>query len=359
MAIALRTSSTFPLVIIHNRDEVVSRSTAPFGLQKAVKTLDRSDRTLLWGRDLSIANSAGDSGSWCGLALPTGRFAILTNARCAPTSCGLAWDAVVKPRCAFDRNGVLRFNPDRSRGALIRDYLLEASPWAFGNSAAVQYDGVNFITIENIFDFASNVPTSSLGATCLYSTNRTSCASWEALPMRSEGHDGLHVVANGAMDSFSEEPKVNRLRGLLQETLAELDAKCAAAPLLDASVMDMLGGCLCDRAELDVLDERVLLQSRPFHGAPEDELQEAFGVGHESTSVLGRWCPASERRLQRSIYTYEPSWGYQTRTQTVLAVHCSGQVLMGQRDTEAPDRHKPWTVFRIDPLQRNEPVLLC
>lgn len=65
-------SDRFPFILIDNRDEVISRPTEPLAVQ--------SDTNLLWAMD------AVAGGSWLGMHTISGRFAVVTNCRRAPSA---------------------------------------------------------------------------------------------------------------------------------------------------------------------------------------------------------------------------------------------------------------------------------
>jgi hypothetical protein len=88
--------------------------------------------------------------------------------------------------------------------------------------------------------------------------------------------------------------------------------------------------------------------SRPFLGAPANDLRERFGVTADTRQTLGRWSVEGEAQLQRYVCAYEPAFEYQTRSQTMLAVHRTGRVVFGQREVLTPQVQSPWTMYAID-----------
>ena len=114
IALALRASARFPLVIAGNRDEFLARPTLPLDLWHSSK-----GTAILGGRD------AQDGGSWMGFT-PEGHFAMLTNVR--------------NPQASAPANPI-------SRGSLVVDWLdssLNAEQWAQQHDAA-QFNGFNLI----------------------------------------------------------------------------------------------------------------------------------------------------------------------------------------------------------------------
>ncbi len=114
IALALRASEIFPLVIAGNRDEFLARPTLPLDLWRSSQ-----GTTILGGRD------GQDGGSWMGFT-PEGRFAMLTNVR--------------NPQARAPANPI-------SRGSLVVDWLdstLAAEDWAQQHHAT-KFNGFNLI----------------------------------------------------------------------------------------------------------------------------------------------------------------------------------------------------------------------
>jgi uncharacterized protein with NRDE domain len=114
IALALRASERFPLVIAGNRDEFLARPTLPLDLWHSSQ-----GTSILGGRDLQ------DGGSWMGFT-PEGRFAVLTNVR--------------NPQATAPAHPI-------SRGSLVVNWLdssLIAEHWAQQHDAA-QFNGFNLI----------------------------------------------------------------------------------------------------------------------------------------------------------------------------------------------------------------------
>lgn len=162
LLIAIDAVPGFPLLLLGNRDEFHARASAP-----AQSWID--DARVVGGRDLVAG------GSWLALCAD-GRFAAVTNRR----------------------TGVPAFAP-RSRGALVRDFVLGAvPPAAFLNALreeAGDYGPFNLVVGDRS------------GVFVLGSTTR------EVLRL----DPGVHVISNGAIGV--RWPKTERLQRRFSETI--------------------------------------------------------------------------------------------------------------------------------------------
>lgn len=241
IAFAWRVHPHYPLIVAANRDEFHARPTA--ALARWVENPE-----VIGGRDLQAG------GSWMG-ARRGGRFAAVTNYRTPQAGAG-----------------------ERSRGALVRDFLLGASgtPSAAARLMcdAERYGPFNLLLAD--------------GAELVWATNRPTPA-WRSVPA------GVHGISNGA-PSFGDArawPKVARL-------VAALEA-WVVAPAADAVV----SGCGALFAAL--ADERP---------ATDAELPDT-GVGL-----------AAERRLS-PVFVRGPRYG--TRCSSVVLIGADGAVAFQER----------------------------
>lgn len=175
VAIAWQLFDELPLVLLSNRDEFLQRPTDSLHQWQ--------DKPIYAGRD------SQSSGTWLGIYREAGADLYQKNGR---------WAAVLN-----FRDGVQASNNERSRGALVTDFLTsEMSPMAFARQIDLQdYAGFNLI----IGDAAQAVIVNNRGhaPTPLYA--------------------GLHVISNGQPeDSWF---KTERLRGRLRQEVLPLIAE--------------------------------------------------------------------------------------------------------------------------------------
>jgi uncharacterized protein with NRDE domain len=167
IAIAWRQSARYPLVIAANRDEQHERP--------ALAAQQWHDAPGIYGgRDLR------EGGSWLALTAD-GRLAAVTNVR-----------------------GAVRVEGGKSRGHLVRDYLLRG-----GEAVRAAHE----ITGEGGGYGPFNLLLCD-GRELVHVTNRPT-AAWSTLP------PGVHGVSNGALNAAW--PKVARLTAQLQAFVAQLD----------------------------------------------------------------------------------------------------------------------------------------
>jgi uncharacterized protein with NRDE domain len=184
IAIAWRQSARYPLVIAANRDEYHARPTQP-----AQEWPDAPG--IFGGRDLRAG------GSWMAFSAG-GRLAAVTNVREAA-----------------------RKSEGRSRGELVRDYLLNgagavAAAEALVDTRAAAYGPFNLLLSD--------------GEALVHVTNRP-VPAWRRL------QPGVHGVSNGGL--HPEWPKVRRLKREMQTFLGELEQR--AWPPDSSSLFGVLG----------------------------------------------------------------------------------------------------------------------
>lgn len=222
IALAIDVRPDLPLVVIANRDESLARPTEP---------LHAWDEGIVAGRDLEAG------GTWMGVHPASGRIAMVTNVR--------------------DVRDMRPSVPgERSRGALVRDFLIgETTAEAYVEAARRDeaMRGFNLVAID--------------GTGAFWSSNRGGVTTRLG--------SGIHGVSNALLDT--PWPKVVRAKAMLAEAVAD------GAPDIEA-LMSILA------------DE---------HRAPDAELP-ATGVGLALERVLS------------PIRIAAP--GYGTRCSTVLIV---------------------------------------
>ena len=175
IAIAWQLFDELPLVLLSNRDEFLQRPTDSLHQWQ--------DKPIYAGRD------SQSGGTWLGIHREAGADLCQKNGR---------WAAVLN-----FRDGVQASSNERSRGALVTDFLtIEMSPMAFARQIDLQdYAGFNLI----IGDAVQAVIVNNRGhaPTALYA--------------------GLHVISNGQPeDSWF---KTERLRGRLRQEVLPLIAE--------------------------------------------------------------------------------------------------------------------------------------
>jgi uncharacterized protein with NRDE domain len=201
IAVALRASERFPLVIAGNRDEFLARPTQP---------LDRwhssQGTAILGGRD------GQEGGSWMGFT-PAGRFALLTNVR--------------NPVARVPQNPI-------SRGRLVVDWLdsaLNAQEWAAQHDAA-QFNGFNLIA----GDWAANTCAHLSHAAFLEQNVQLAgieyAQSATELVVNQMAAGQVHGLSNAALNT--PWPKTLQLQNALREALQLTQADDLTAALLHA-----------------------------------------------------------------------------------------------------------------------------
>ena len=248
VAIAWQLFDELPLVLLSNRDEFLERPT---------ESLHQwSDQPIYAGRDKQ------SGGTWLGIhqEQKTGFFE--QNGR---------WAAVLN-----FRDGVQAGTDERSRGALVTDFLTSIiSPMDFARNITLQdYAGFNLI----IGDTAQAVIVNNRGhaPTPLYA--------------------GLHVLSNGQPeDSWF---KTERLRGRLRQEVLPLIAENSAPEYWQEAAFD------------------VLSDSTP---APADKLPDT-GVAFEVEQMLSSVYiePVAFGNTENNVPTYG------TRTQSILTLRKEG-----------------------------------
>uniref|UniRef100_A0A6U4SR30 Transport and Golgi organization protein 2 n=1 Tax=Neobodo designis TaxID=312471 RepID=A0A6U4SR30_NEODS len=200
------TTARFPIVVVNNRDEYLSRPTTPFSVDPVT--------------GIACFRDGLAGGTWMGINVKTRAFAALTNSRDAYTG----------------RHG------DESRGQLIVRALMPESEQPQPHSAefdASHYDGFNFVSCADLAAVAAG------REALLYSTNRAVPGAMQAEPVQAMplAPAEVHVVSNTFLDNWSE-PKTRYLRAGLATVLA--DATLAEAPI-ESGLLPRLGELLCSR----------------------------------------------------------------------------------------------------------------
>lgn len=178
VAIAWQLFDELPLVLLSNRDEFLARTTEPLH--------QWADKPIYAGRDKQ------SGGTWLGIHQQQ-QPVFAQNGR---------WAAVLN-----FRDGVQASDDERSRGALVTDFLTsKLSPMAFARQLSLQdYAGFNLI----VGDTQQAVMVNNRGypPTALYA--------------------GLHVISNGQPDDAWF--KTEKLRGRLRQEVLPLIAKDSSA----------------------------------------------------------------------------------------------------------------------------------
>lgn len=327
LALCTRASQRWPLVLVHNRDELLSRPTLP---------LDVSPEGLLWSCDTSVKNG----GSWMGLNVRNGNLAVLTNCRRAPTTVEGFPFQVLKEHCRVDAHGQVMFTPDASRGIVVR-YFLEhgilppASPWE-----APVMDGYNVLTM-NLADPQCTVR---------YSTNRYGLQHGAEVCGGGEGEGRTTIAMSNSYLNNIHEPKTMFLRDSVDSILSTASNDTTVDALLTA-----LGDALSAPSHFTVSDD-VIQASQPFLGLGIEERS----VVHESllgrpllptdpsSLFIGRWSPDKEALMHKGVYVSGFNGVYGTRSQTVVLVEETngGRVVHYHQRETTPEGHGAWVVHR-------------
>lgn len=336
LSVCRSASSRWPFIFAHNRDEYVSRPTAPLALDEATG--------VLWAFDVQAGG-----GSWLGFNTRTGSFAALTNCRRAPTTVPqIPFEEIVK-RCQINDDGLVMFTADASRGALIRQFLETqqlppAVPWDHP-----MMEGFNLVTVESLYAAGTTAP----GEVRLTS-NRYEVPHGVALP-----NGTAHALSNSYINN-PQEPKTEFLRCKMNDLVGELQSSpdSFTAPTLT----DAIGELLCARNAFEVTDEAVLSASRPFAEMTTEQktlLSNAVRERCPSKEIsqegfVGNWNTETEKQLHQGVFvTCGPS--YRTRTQTVVLVENQEGTLVvhfSMRNCESPTLREAWTYHRFSSPQK-------
>ncbi|EKF30958.1 hypothetical protein MOQ_005212 [Trypanosoma cruzi marinkellei] len=377
LAFVTQCSQRFPLVLINNRDEVIGRMTHPVGVDNSTG--------LLWAVD----GVAG--GSWLGLNVHNGRFAVLTNCTRCPTA-PLAIDGISMPsgwRGAMPLAEIvqrmkvhatpaedggtdvfLTFNPDLSRGCIVGDFLKEGRVPGDGvpsSSLSTEeamhvptsllsspyFDGYNLLTVESLFNPHQ--------VQLLYSTNRY--AAQHRFPAE---HGVIHCLQNSYLDNWME-PNCTLLRKRFEEALKTF-LPTGVTPYDADYVADSLASyCLCLEPNFDLQQEiqngklspeviqgyqQVLDASLPYKGYNgEVELIQLYGAGLKPPVHFPMDCYKEYNNFQqRNIFVSHGM--YCTRSQTTVVVETmpdgAGTVIhFSQRNCNVGKAHGPWKHFTV------------
>ncbi|RNF03513.1 hypothetical protein TraAM80_05685 [Trypanosoma rangeli] len=383
LAFVIRLSHRFPLVLVSNRDELRSRVTHQVEVD--------AETGFLWAAD----GVAG--GSWLGLNVRNGRFAILTNccrSPTAPLSLGkitapanwrgaMPLDEVVRRMRVHARpaehggtNVSLAFVPHASRGHIVRDFLLEGktpgdclsssslSTHSFStvemelmglrpSLAPPYFRGYNLLTAESLFD--------SRKLHLLYTTNRY--AAEHKSPVQ---HGITHCLENSYLDNWKE-PKSALLRERFEEAVSKFIPTDAAPYDAEYVANSFASHCLCLEPQFDLRDEilagkgspevlreyeEVLDATLPYNGYNgEKELKKLYGGGLRPPL---RFPTEFYREVanfhERNIFSSNPTYGTRAQTAVVVEKVPDGEktiVHFSQRDCDPGGAHKLWRHFTV------------
>lgn len=311
----------FPFILISNRDEQLSRTTAQLAL-------DVKER-LLWAVD-----SVG-GGSWMGLEPRSGRFAVLTNCRRAPsaplvppvsplspwwrgaaplheilshTKIVRGTSAQPSPLLDVTRNSTnglsLAYQAPTSRGTIVHDYLQKG--WIPGDGAPA-CKSLSSLGEEGIHDRACgdsifcNIPVVVQSAPYYAGFNLLSCESLYrgaddleveltsnrfTAPHRQPVSKGeVHCLQNSFMDNFDGEPASNYLKDLfttaLHNVIEPFCVSSTAGPPVDVIAMAtaLADQCLCAQPNFNVEDMIVT--------APRPQAEAMISLLESSNPLLG------------------------------------------------------------------------
>jgi uncharacterized protein with NRDE domain len=211
LGIALDPQGQFPVVIVNNRDEDVSRRTRPLEIDPATGVACYRDMdgtgvaTAVDPSTESDRQSALPGGTWFGLNVRTAAFACLTNHR-----------DVYK-----GRRGVA------SRGLIVTGFLAGSEDPALPQFPSEQFDGFNFVGARDLRAVCDQK------APLAYTTNRSACGPVDdtetvarglplAASMRADAQPTVHVIANTTLNNTESEPKSAFLASRLREIVAAI-----------------------------------------------------------------------------------------------------------------------------------------
>ncbi|WP_372844945.1 NRDE family protein [Psychrobacter sp.] len=253
VAIAWQLFDELPLVLLSNRDEFLQRPTEPLH--------QWADKPIFAGRD------AQSGGTWLGIHQQPYDDFYEQNGR---------WAAVLN-----FRDGVQASNDERSRGALVADFLTSnISPMAFARQISLQdYAGFNLIVGD----------------------------SKQAVIVNNRGHAptplyaGLHVFSNGQPEEGWF--KTERLRGRLRQEILPLISENSAADYWQDAAFKVLSD-----------NTQAAVEKLPDTGIDIKIEQALSSIYIESANLTGIATEGTNNAM--------PSYG--TRTQSILTL---------QRDT--------------------------
>ncbi|KAH8604960.1 putative Transport and Golgi organization 2 [Trypanosoma vivax] len=376
-------SGRFPLVLINNRDELYDRQTRPVAIDPSTGILCAAD--CLAG------------GTWLGINVANGRFALLTNCCRSPTAplyrlkpapqeafygqevAPPTWWRGAMPlqevrlrtrvhtSAAVDggTNVWLEFVPDASRGCIVQNFLVDGtlpghgiklsapSTWLTPSLMPPYYSGYNLLTANSLFD--------RQGPQLLYTTNRYGAE--HALPTE---HGVVHCLQNSYLDNWME-PKTSRLRALFQAALDGVLPKGTDAYDEEAVAEQFTSSCLRAQPSYDLLRDiesgsgpaqmlieyqQVLDASLPYSGYNgETELARLYGEELQPPLhfPIDEHVRISNFR-QRDIFVKGGAFG--TRTHTVVVVErgpSDGKTVVhfSQCDVGTGDVQRVWKHFAL------------
>jgi len=263
-ALAVKSGTSFPVVVAFNRDERLLRETRVAHEWRVARPDGGGEELVVGGRD------AEAGGTWLGLAPRTGRVALLTNVTEEPTL------APAVP-------------PPPSRGGLVTDFLAsDASPEAYIRGLEETgrlglFRGFNLVVGVLDVEHPAFVWLTNRADGAGVSTRSTS----RALDPGSAVH---HLSNHGPLDSTLPKGEA------LAETLGEVVQGADADP---------------GKNELDVM--------RILHTCASTEGFTTFATQPAS-------CPKAEDPLSRIFVVQGKGGGYGTRTSTVIALHRTGRI---------------------------------
>lgn len=333
LAFCTRVSPRFQLVLIHNRDEYVGRPTASLQVDP--------ESNILWCLDNSSDVSASSQGSWLGINVVSGAFAALTNCRRAPSTVPTMPFDAIRDRCV-NRDGLIMFQPDASRGLLVRQYLTShitpnKCPWE-----TPVMDGYNLLTCSSLFH-------PDLNAIVRYSTNR-----YGLQHMQPCDDEVSHVVANSFLDNAREQ-KTAFLRRSFEQAMNTIKTDST----IDVTLLrDNVASLLCSQNGFEENDETTLSSTRPFLGLTQEQEHTLLSAtsATASNALTGGWSVEKEKLLHRDVFVSSCGPRYRTRTQTVIVVESgekssdspsSNIVHFWMRNSFSPDLHDPWDYHKL------------
>lgn len=320
-AIAQFLSERFPIVIIDNRDELVTRRTGNAAID---------EKHVLCCHDLRPQGHAAIGGSWMGLNAKSTEFALLTNARA-------------------QEDVPVDFKAKTSRGYLVTNHLAtnglsgphDLSP----DTLRGDYDGFNFLSGNLVRIATANaIPTDDTTAGFRYTSNRFERPLGKIISSK------CFSGSNTCID-HADEPKTAFLRQQLEALMSSKELE--SMPITD--VMPTLAQLLC---------------AQP--GFTE------FKDGFLETASCAEFAE-QEKQFQRNIFTQiknlkskngEVVGDFATRTQTICVVERvlssvaqdggeeTGAAKLPQfkvwywvRNCKGPNLHEVWQQYGLGPFQ--------
>jgi uncharacterized protein with NRDE domain len=286
-AVAVNQHPEFPIIIIDNREEILTRETVDPAIQTKFN--------IACGLDSLYAEQCG---TWLGVNVHNGDFAVLTN--------------VLESH--FIRKDHL------SRGVLVSNVIqnIKASDNFLKPEQALRFSGYNLI-FGNLLE-----------GKLRYTTNRKlqSPPSFADIVPSIDITDGVHCVSNSYLNDETW-PKVKFLRESLKKLTEKLPAHITAEQLRDELAM-----LLCSRPQFPI-------EQLPGYILSELKLMDKLIEG-SVTKVPERYQDLDKNELkilkidlleaQRNIFVHSDT--EKTRSQTIILVHKSGLIHYFYRNTD-------------------------